>query len=168
WRRPQTLAAYDKFWRQAMLWLANQDERAGTLWVDLKSRQFLGSSGEKVEFTFGLQGKLKDKKNLPGATFPIVQVRGPGGKFNPVYSAEKEYQKGSLPVPTVPGEYLLQIHGKGKDTDGSDVSDEKTVHFVVTSEDVELQRKAPDHDHLTAIAVASGGQFFPADETLLL
>jgi uncharacterized membrane protein len=164
WRRPQTLAAYNKFWRQAMLWLANQDDRAGELWVKLESRRLLAGTSDKLAFTFGLE---KDREPVTGATY-TVQARGPGGTFNPLFRAEQKHQRGELAVPPVVGEYLLQIRGKGKDRLGSEVSDEKTVHFLVVAEDLELARKAPDHDHLTSIAVASGGQFYPADETLLL
>ena len=91
---------------------------------------------------------------------------GPKGEVihAPRSTPEKKYQRGSLPAPANAGEYLLEIKGAGKDIDGSPVSDAKTVHFMVVAENLELQRKAPDHDLLTELAKKSGGEFAFADE----
>ncbi len=157
WRRPQTLDAYNKFWRQALLWLANQDDHAGDLWIKLKSsRRLLAGTPDRLEFTFGLK---KNGKDIVGATYQ-VHADGPGNqKINIAPQPGKEEQRGTLPVPSTPGEYLLRISGKGKDVNGGEVADEKAVRFLVVADNLELQRKAPDHDHLTNISDASGGKF---------
>lgn len=166
WRRPGTVEAYDKFWRQAILWLANQDDRAGNLWVDLKTRRVLAGSPDRLDFRFGL--KSKRNKEVAGAQFTVV-AEGPGNqKINIRPEPGKDGQRGSLVAPSTPGEYLLKIAGKGKDETGADVADEKAVRFLVVAENVELQRKAPDHDHLRDISDKADGRFYHADEADLL
>jgi uncharacterized membrane protein len=166
WRRPGTLESYDKFWRQAILWLANQDDRAGSLWVDLKTRRVLAGSPDRLDFTFGL--KSKRNKEIPGAQFNVV-AEGPGNqKINIRPEPGKDGQKGTLAAPSAPGEYLLKVRGKGKDETGAEVADEKAVRFLVVAENVELQRKAPDHDHLKDISDKADGRFYHADEADLL
>jgi uncharacterized membrane protein len=165
WRRPETIDAYNRFWRQAILWLANQDDRTGNLWVELKSRRLLAGSPDRLDFKFGLKGKTD--KPVTGGKFEVYAV-GPGGaKINLQPELGKEEHRGVLPVPAIPGEYLLKVKGQGKDVDG-DVADEKAVRFLVVAESLELQRKAPDHEHLREISRESGGEFNIADETLLL
>src|SRR6516225_8714138 len=158
-RTPQTLAAYNKFWRGAMLWLANQDEHAGNLWIDIdsKTRRLNAGSPERLEFTFGLKGKVEE---IPTAQFKVRAIGPKGEVINvPRSTPEKKHQRGTLAAPASPGEYLLEVEGKGKDTDGTEVSDKKAVHFLVVSENLELQRKAADHDLLRDIATKSGGRF---------
>jgi uncharacterized membrane protein len=166
WRRPGTIEAYDHFWRQAILWLANQDDRAGSLWVDLKTRRMLAGSPDRLDFNFGL--KSKRNKEIAGARFTVV-AEGPGNqKINIRPEPGKDGQRGTLVAPSTPGEYLLKIAGKGKDETGAEVADEKAVRFLVVAENVELQRKAPDHDHLKDISDKADGRFYHADETDLL
>ncbi len=167
WLRPGTQAAYNQFWRHAVLWLANQDDRAGTLWVELKSRRLLAGSPDRLDYAFGL--KDKDGKEARDATFD-VKVFGPAGEAVsvPPASPEKDHRRGTLAAPATPGEYRLQIAGKGKDARGEPVADSRTVHFQVVAEDLEMQRRAPDHELLTDIAKASGGKFDHAGEAELL
>jgi uncharacterized membrane protein len=167
WLRPGTLDAYTRFWRQTVLWLARQDDRAGHLWVNLKSRRLLAGSSDRLEFTFGLRGKTGN--DIAGAKYTI-QVEGPGVKIpiQPTPVPGKEAMSGVLAAPQTAGEYLLRITGEGKDVDGSTVADKKAMHFLVVAEDLELQRKAPDHALLEEISQISGGRFSPADETTLL
>ena len=167
-RTPQTLAAYNKFWRGAMLWLANQDEHAGNLWIDIdpKTRRLNAGSPERLEFTFGLKGKVEE---IPTAQFKVRAIGPKGEVINvPRSTPEKKHQRGTLAAPATPGEYLLEVEGKGKDTDGTEVSDKKAVHFLVVSENLELQRKAADHDLLRDIATKSGGRFDHAGEGAVL
>ena len=168
WVRPQTLAAYNKFWRSVMLWLANQDEHAGNLWIDIdpKTRRLNAGSPERLEFTFGLKGKVEE---IAGAQFTVKAIGPKGEVINvPRSTPEKKHRRGNLAAPAAPGEYLLEIEGKGKDADGTVVIDKKAVHFLVISENLELQRKAADHDLLRDIAAKSGGRFDLADEASVL
>jgi uncharacterized membrane protein len=175
WLRPGTLDAFNKFWRQSMLWLAHQDDRAGNLWVEPRSRRLLAGSSDRLEFAFGLRGKMG--KGIAGAKY-TVNIEGPGVKIpiqpTPMRGKEadaagKEHaMSGTLAAPPTAGEYLLKIAAEGKDADGSTLADKKAVHFLLVSENLELQRKAPDLGLLEDISQMSGGRFSPADETTLL
>jgi uncharacterized membrane protein len=166
WLRPQTVDAYNRFWRQTILWLANQDDRAGNLWVELSTRRLLAASPDRLEFKFGLRDK--DGNDVAGAQYE-VHAEGPGNQNIGIRPEPgKNEQRGTLSAPTAAGEYMLKIKGKGKDLKGTDVADEKAVRFLVISENLELQRKAPDHDHLRDISAKSGGWFAPADEAALM
>jgi uncharacterized membrane protein len=165
-RKPETIDAYRKFWRQAILWLANQDDRTGNLWVELNTRRLLAGTSERLDFKFGLKGKTG--KEVAGAQYQVF-AEGPGNqKVNIRPEPGKDEQHGILPVPAAAGEYLLKLSGKGKDSDGSEVADEKAVRFLVVAENLELLRKAPDHEHLIAISQASGGRFDRAGDAELL
>jgi hypothetical protein len=167
WVRPRTVAAYTRFWRQAMLWLANQDDRTGNLWVELKKRRLNAGGSDRLEFTFGLRDK--ENNDIKDAQY-AAKALGPGGEVINVPRSvpEKNYQRGTLTVPAVPGEYRLEVCAKGTDKKGNEVADTAIRHFVVVSENLELKRKTPDHELLADIATASHGKFFQADEALLL
>ena len=168
WLHPKSDAAYTKFWRQVVLWLANQDEQAGNLWIDIdpRTRRLSAGSPERLEFTFGLKGKVEE---IAAAQFTARAIGPKGEVINvPRSTPEKKHQRGNLAAPAMPGEYILEIEGKGKDTDGTLVTDKKAVHFLVVSENLELQRKAADHDLLRDIAAKTGGRFENAEEAALI
>jgi uncharacterized membrane protein len=167
WRRPQTIAAYNRFWRQLVLWVANQDDRAGNLWIDLKTRRLNANSADRLDFTFGLKGKTN--LEVADAQF-TVKAFGPKGEIINVPKSlpEKKHQRGSLAAPAIAGEYRLEIKGVGKDADGSALSDMQIARFTVVAENLELQRKAPDHELLKEIAATSGGSFDTAGVNELL
>jgi hypothetical protein len=167
WLRPKTIDAYNLFWKQLILWLADQDDRAGNVWIEMQARRVSAGSAERLEYTFGLKGK--NGNEIPDAQFTVKAI-GPSGQVinAPKSTPQKDHQRGSLPAPATAGEYRLEITGKGKDKDGGDVSDTKAAHFLVVSDNVELQRKAADHELLKDIAHQSGGQFYSASERDLL
>jgi uncharacterized membrane protein len=167
WRRtPQAVAEFDRFWKQLILWLARQDTGGGNLWVEMDGRRLLADGRDTLGFSYGLRGKTGI--DLPGAEFS-VKVVGPHQEQCRVTTIkEGKGYRGTIGSAPTAGEYRLVITGKGKDSDGSEVKDEKVARFLVALEDFEGTSTAADHDFLGRLASESGGSFTPADEQQLL
>ena len=166
WRgTPDAAAAFDRFWKHTFLWLAHQDQAGGDLWVKLDRRSVQAASPGRVYFSFGLHGKSGLDAKDASYTYKVL---GPDGTPVNLPVGVENPGRASIPSPSAPGEYRLQVAGKGADPAGGEVAGTRTARFVVTSEDVEKLHTAANHALLLQIATASGGQFFPADERLLL
>jgi hypothetical protein len=150
-----------RFWKQMVVWLAQQEDQEGTVWVRPDVRRL--PAGGKVGFAVGLRGKTGI--DLPEGQFE-VQVVPPGGVApEPVATArDRDGQRGTFWKTDKPGEYRVVVRGSGKDVDGTDVRGEATARFLVYQDDTELLRQAADHDFLTKLATAGGGKFYRADE----
>ena len=133
-----------------------------------QARRALAPAGgpDRLHFSFGLRGKTG--LDAADATF-TTKVLGPDDQPVNLPVGLETARRGSIPAPASPGEYKLQVTGKGKDpADGGTVEGTRTARFVVTHEDVEKLATAANHDLLSRLATATGGQFHPADERLLL
>ena len=65
WRRtPEMLPAYQRFWKQTMLWLAHQENVEGAAWVKLDTRRLSAGVEQRLGFSVGLRGtgKIELKK----------------------------------------------------------------------------------------------------------
>ncbi len=159
---PKTTEGLDlhaRFWKQLMLYLAHQEEQAGTVWVRPDARRI--AAGGKLGFVAGLRGKTG--LDLAGAF--EATLTAPGAEAEPVGLAkERDGDRGTVWKTDTPGEYKLTVRGKGKDADGSEVSGEATARFLVYRDDTELLRQAADHDFLTKLATAGGGKFHRAED----
>lgn len=163
--RPRTnegIDAHTRFWRQLLLYLAQQDETEGSVWIKPDLRRI--NVGGKVGFAVGVRGKTG--MDLPDGKFEI-QAIGPDGKPlpDPIPTArDKESDRGTFWKTDQPGEYKLIVKGTAKDADGSTVSGESFARFLAFQDDTELLRPAADHDFLSRIAQTGGGQAHLADE----
>ncbi|MGH7991845.1 MAG: hypothetical protein ACREDS_16840, partial [Limisphaerales bacterium] len=73
--------------------------------------------------------------------------------------------RGTFVKTAVPGEYLIRVHGKAKDLNSGEVIDgEASAHFIVYDEDIEMMRRAADHDFLKKLAASGGGDFHRVEE----
>jgi uncharacterized membrane protein len=149
-----------RFWRQLVIFLAQQENQGGSVWVRPDNRRL--AAGGKVMFTTGLRGKTGIE--LPEGQFEVT-VQSPSGQPEPVPTArEREGNKGSFWKTDKPGEYTLVVRGKGKDVDGTEVNGEAKARFIVYRDESELLRQAADYDFLRKLATAGGGKFYRADE----
>jgi uncharacterized membrane protein len=158
WRRtPEAVAAYERFWRQMMLWLAQQENSQGSVFVELDQRRI--ERPRPIGFRVGFRGV-----EIPNPKF-TAKIVGPRGEEYPIPIGADP--RGSWTPPTA-GEYTFHVEGKGttplgKPTEGRDVA-----RFVVTETDRELLRPAADHDFLEKLAAAADGAFARADERTFL
>jgi uncharacterized membrane protein len=153
--------AHSRFWRQAALWLAKQDEVEGSVWVKPDRRRL--DAGEKLGFAVGLRGK--QGVEAPEARFDVTVVDSRGVE-SPVPTARDEKgERGTYWKTDQAGEYRLVVRGRGRDADGQQIPEETTAaRFVVFQSNTELVRRAADHDYLTKLAQAGGGRFHKAED----
>jgi uncharacterized membrane protein len=157
------LAAYTRFWEQMGIWLARQEETDSNIKVKLKARRL--PAGDPAEF-FDLNLLDKTGKVVPGARFDI-KVTDPQGHAGIVPSVhDKDGDKGSIWKTDMPGEYRLEITGRGAGADGAAITGSlaKPVRFIVYQDDAESVRRGADHDFLKKLAEAGGGEFHRIDE----
>jgi uncharacterized membrane protein len=153
------LKHHARFWRQMVVWLAHQEEAEGNVWIKPDVRRLPAHSD--LGFSVGLRNK--GGVDLKDGTFK-VEVIGPGDARTEVATARSGSETRGVFVKTdAPGEYRLIVHGEGKDPSGEIVSGEASARVIVYDDDLELTRRAADHDFLKKLATAGGGQFHRAD-----
>jgi hypothetical protein len=166
WLTPETVVAYDRFWKRLALWMANQTDDGKLLWIRLDKRRVNARIGEALGFTFG----LKDKKgnDLRDATFPVLKVIGPKQQefaLTPIRDKDVPYQRGVFQGAKEPGEYKIVITGLAPELDAPEKVE---ASFLVVSDNIEMLRPVAEHETLRKLAAASGGRFFAVEEAALL
>src|SRR5262249_29115451 len=142
-----------------VVWLAHQEEAEGNVWIKPDVRRLPAHSD--LGFSVGLRNK--GGVDLKDGTFK-VEVIGPGDARTEVATARSGSETRGVFVKTdAPGEYRLIVHGEGKDPSGEIVSGVASARVIVYDDDLELTRRAADHDFLKKLATAGGGQFHRAD-----
>lgn len=167
WRRnPESLPAYERFWKQLMLYAAQQENIDSSVWVKLEKRRVSSGMNLRVPFTVGVRGK--NGQNVPNPQFK-VKVIGPNKEETevPITSEGGQYQ-GYFWKTDLSGEYRIEAYVSGKDAEGNDLSGTPGVaRFLGYAEDLEILRTAADHESLEKLALDSGGRFQLADERRL-
>lgn len=166
-RRPETLPAHARFWKQVMLWLAQQEKSEGAAWITLDRHRLAAGSDQRVGMTVGLRS---------GAGLPAleprfsVRVTTPGKQEIEVpISQEGNDHRGYFFKTDEPGEYVVTLRASGKESDGTPIPESTaSARFLAYAEELESLRAAANHDHLVKLATAGGGRFFPADESKFL
>jgi uncharacterized membrane protein len=158
---PQKQQMHGRFWRQVVLWLAKQENAESSVWIKPDTRR-LPLRGD-LGFSVGIRSRggvdLKD-----GAY--TVEVAGPDGDKTPVPTARTASDdRGTFVKTDAPGEYLITVRGKAQDpSSGEAIDGESSAHFIVYDEDIEMTRRAADHDFLKKLASAGGGDFHRVEE----
>jgi hypothetical protein len=138
-----------------VVWLAHQEDSGGHLWVQPDTRRLPVRS--ELGFSVGARGK--GGKDLPGGDFK-VKVLGPDGK--PVPEGAVTVATGPTGTRGVfkdvagvyriePGVYTIEVMGEAKDpATGEAVRGDApaTSRFIVYDEDLEMMRRAADHEFL--------------------
>ncbi len=160
-RNNEGIDAHAKFWRQLMLYLAQQEETEGSVWIKPDIRRI--PVGGKINFGVGVRGKTG--LDLTDGRYE-VQVIGPTGPLpEPITTTRTgDADRGTFWKTDQPGEYRMVVKGSAKDADGSTIAGEATARFLAFQDDTELLRPAANHDFLTRLAQAGGGAFHMVDE----
>jgi uncharacterized membrane protein len=155
-RSPETARMHDRFWRQLVIWLAKQEEAEGNVWVKPDIRRL--PVGAELGFSVGVRSK--GGVDLAGGTFR-AEVVGPGGERTVIPTVSRPADtRGTFTRTNVPGEYRIEVQGEAKDlTTGEIVRGQASARFLVFEEDLEMLRRAADHDFLRKLATAGGGEF---------
>jgi uncharacterized membrane protein len=167
WRRTaQAQAAYARFWKQLMLFLAHQENMGSNVQVILDQRRLPADQSQKLTFTL----KARDKNGLPVKDPQLtVKIKGPAGDESDVQvSREGDEYHGTFHNINAPGDYQVKAQVKGKDAKGNALADASSaVHFLGYAQDRELLDPRANHEFLLTIAKNSGGRFALADERQL-
>jgi uncharacterized membrane protein len=164
WRRSEeAVRAYERFWKQMILWLAKREDAAGNTFVIPDTRRVAAGNNNPVGFTVGVRGK--GGVPVPDAKFE-VKVVGPDGRETLVQTAQEGgQQRGYFYRTNEPGDYTIVVKASGKDTDGKDLDEAPArARFICYAEDLENLRTAADHDFLKKLAVAGGGTAYLGGE----
>jgi uncharacterized membrane protein len=165
-RSEETARMHSRFWRQLVVWLARQEDAEGSVWVKPDTRR-LPARGE-LRFAAGVRSK--GGVDLPGGSYK-VEVVGPTGVRTPVAMALSSSEaQGVFARTDAPGEYRVEVRAHARDPAtreevGNENKPEPAVaRFLVYDEDLEMARRAADHEFLRKLAAAGGGEFHRADE----
>jgi uncharacterized membrane protein len=165
WRRNEVaIKAYERFWKQVVLWLAKREDASGNTYVmiDSNTRRVAAGGNKAVGFTLGVRGK--GGLPVPGARF-LVKVKGPKEETVVQTVQEDKQERGYFYRTNEPGEYTVWAKASGKDLDGSPLDDRPaTAKFLVYAEDLESLRPAADHEFLKNLAAAGGGTAYVGGE----
>jgi uncharacterized membrane protein len=154
------LDAHARFWKQLVLWLAKQDEATGSVWIKPDLRRL--GTGSKLGFSVGLRGT--GGVAIPDGQFEVVAIDPLKAESKVPTANEKNVERGNFWKTDAPGEYRLVVRGRGKDVDGKEIRGEASARFLVYQDDSELLRRAADHDFLSKLAAAGGGEFARAQD----
>ena len=151
------LDLHARFWKQAVLWLAHQEEVEGNVFVRPEYRR-LAVDGRQV-LTMGVRDK--QGKEIPNADVRY-QVLKPGEQPDeskaqrPRRDAKDQFSAGF--VAGQPGEYRVVVWGKGKDPDGKEIAGDASARFIVYPEvSDEMLRPAANHAFLLALENTANG-----------
>ncbi len=159
---PDGVEPHRRFWRQVVLWLANERP---TVWIASDKPRYqkplLVRGRQRVAVTAGV--------DAPTSAEPLAAVRleakliGPDGEAQPLeLSREGDRYQASV-SPTEDGSYRLTLSVRSGDRQIGRAENQFTVELP----DLEMQNKLPDFDLLRDMAsqtVAAGGSFVSLDE----
>jgi uncharacterized membrane protein len=155
------LGLHGRFWKQVALWLAKQEEATGNVWVRPDTRRV--PAGGKQGITVGLRGK--GGLDLLDATFTITVIDPNKGEHAITTNREAAGQRGIFWKTDLAGEYKIVVTGKGKDTDGQELSGPPvSARFLVYQDTAEMARQAADHEFLARLANTGGGKALRAED----
>jgi Putative glutamine amidotransferase len=167
WVRPKTggKEAHSRFWRQVVLWLAHQEDTDDNMRVQPDARRL--RIGDNLNFGVELRGKQREE--LKDVRYQ-VKVIDPLGVETPVEvspgtpgSVNAGESRGRF-RPTIPGEYIVEASGSGKDASGKSVDGRAEAWVITYQDDTETTEKAANPDFLRDLASAGGGTDFRPGE----
>ena len=134
-----------KYWRQMILWLAKQDQKAaGSVWVELESRRFRPQS--RVEFRCGAVGA--DGLPILEGEF-VAEITLPGKRIVPLpLTRQDDHFTGAFVETMASGDYTVRVRGR---RGGEDLGAAQT-RFLIYDQDFELDNPAADPGMLSSIA----------------
>ncbi|MSR57553.1 MAG: hypothetical protein EXS05_07760 [Planctomycetaceae bacterium] len=154
---------HQRFWQQAILWLAHKDQQGDeSVWVKLDARRF--RVGQSVGMTFGARDAEKRPIDDPEFTIEVIEPSVPGSgerrqSVTPQRAGADHMAK--FADTTRPGEYQVRVEAK---KDGQAIGLATVARFVVYDQDLELHNPAADFTLLEEIARITGGVTVPPEE----
>jgi uncharacterized membrane protein len=150
-------AAFKRFWRQVVLWLARKDQlQESNVWIRLTQRRF--APMQRVDFVVGANAPSGEP--IADATFKAELVL-PDGTRRPVALVRQEEQMaGSLRDLQAAGDYSLEVTAtqKGQSLGGS------RARFLVFQQDLELDNASADISTMEGLAAMTGGRSLAPEE----
>jgi uncharacterized membrane protein len=168
---PESKAMHDQFWRRLVIWLAKQDQMEGSVGVFPETRRL------PMHNDLLFRVEMRDKGNLPieDGTYK-VEVFGPNNLRKTVTTVRTEKEtrgttvrkemetRGKFVNTELPGEYRIEVTGEGKDANGEAINGTASARFMVYDDDLEMSRRAADHEFLKKLSAAGGGEFHLAKD----
>jgi uncharacterized membrane protein len=156
WRRdPVAVQAYQRFWKQVMLWLAHQEDVGHAIRVTPDTRRL--ASGNTLGFSIEMVGK-KEPKDV---RFQVKVIAPDKREIELTPTTEDGKARAKFWNTDQPGEYRIVASVPGTKDTGE-------AKFLCYAEDLENLYPAADFDHLRKLAQAGGGKFHVADERMFL
>jgi len=149
---------HQRFWRQAVLWLARKEaDSTQEVWVRVEPRNFV--MGQTVVPEFG--ARLPDGTPLTDATFAVEILRPDGSRQS--IPARKSPERNTVEIRdlTQPGDYWISVTAQHN---GASLGFPAMTRFIVDARDLELDEPAADYDLLRQLASTSGGQLVAREE----
>jgi uncharacterized membrane protein len=152
-RDEKSQAMFSRFWRQIVVWLAKQEDAAGSVWVrpDVRRLPVRGDLG----FQVGLRGKAGGA-DLRDGKYDVEVLTPAGQKVRVPVTRGSSENRGTFTATQTPGIYRIVARGEGKDPAGGVVSGEASARVIVYDEDLEMTRPAADPEFLKKLATAGG------------
>lgn len=160
WWRYGNEETHKRFWRQAMLWLANQDELLRRdVWVQLQRRRF--RPGESVRFQTGARAENGDV--LEDAQFTATLARNDAPTEPIQLAPDASDWAGTIESIGASGDYTIRVEAS---VDGETIGSAE-AKFQVESIDLELTDPAANPQQLGMLAALTkelGGRSLPAEQ----
>jgi uncharacterized membrane protein len=155
---PRTADLHARFWKQAVLWLAHQDELEGNVFVRPEFRRLVAGGRQAVRM--GVRDKRGDE--VPDADLRY-QVVGPGETPDRARAvrAERDPKGGGRASfdTRAPGEYRVVAWGEATAPNGDKINDSATARYVVYPDiSDEMLRPAANPEFLLALQNAANGR----------
>ena len=144
-------AAYKRFWRQIVLWLAKKDQAGeGSVWIRLDERRLQPVAAR--EFTAAPQNPSGEP--VKDAEFK-AEIVLPDGRAAPSISLRQDdRESGSFRDTMTAGDYAIEVKATQK---GQELGSSR-ARFLVSPQDSELDNAAADGDAMNTLAELSGGE----------
>lgn len=146
-----------RFWRQAVLWLAQKDDSSdGEVWIRLAERRV--RQGQRVEFYSGarqadgqpdLEAQLEAHVVLPDGTRQTVRLGREGPQM-----------VGALIDTEQPGDYAIEVSA----TRGGTLLGHGRARFLVYEQDLEMDNPVADPSLLAGLSEITGGESISPEE----
>jgi hypothetical protein len=157
----ETQESHRRFWRQAILWLAHQEDQ-GQSKVELRLDRRRVAVGGSVELS---ASAIDDQGSpIPGARFEATVTPPAGAEAASVpvdLFSQGDRARGTYTASGAPGIYGVEVVGRGPD--GSEIG-RASSRFLVFQDDLELENPAANIALLQQIAELTGGQFLRPEQ----